>query len=75
LLRLAHDAHKIVASPLSFARLIRTNLMHRRAITELLRPASSPQPDQPRFDFGPAATCAAQRRQETRAALALGNAA
>ena len=30
LLRLAHDANKIVASPLAFARLIRANLMHRR---------------------------------------------
>src|SRR6202790_3033592 len=38
LLRLAHDANKIVASPLAFARLIRTNLVERRAIAELLRP-------------------------------------
>src|SRR6201997_1396159 len=30
LLRLAHEANKIVASPLTFARLIRTNLMQRR---------------------------------------------
>jgi IS4 transposase len=36
LLRLAHDASKIVASPLAFARLIRTNLMLRRSIADLL---------------------------------------
>ena len=36
LLRLAHDAARIVASPLAFARLIRTNLMHPRAIVDLL---------------------------------------
>ena len=35
LLRLAHDANRIVTSPLAFARLLRTNLMHRRAIAEL----------------------------------------
>src|ERR1700676_433327 len=38
LLRLAHEAYKIVASPLAFARLIRTNLVERRAIADLLRP-------------------------------------
>jgi len=42
LLRLAHDAHKIVASPLAFARLIRTNLMMRRQIAELLQSQSPP---------------------------------
>src|SRR4030088_2417387 len=36
LLRLAHDANKIIESPLAFARLIRINLMHRRAIAETL---------------------------------------
>src|SRR5438477_5918853 len=36
LLRLAHDANRIVASPLAFARLIRSNLMHRRPIAKLL---------------------------------------
>ncbi|HEX7884715.1 MAG TPA: IS4 family transposase, partial [Phenylobacterium sp.] len=38
LLRLAKDAVKIVESPLAFARLVRTNLMHRRSIDQLLKP-------------------------------------
>jgi IS4 transposase len=75
LLRLAHDASKVVASPLTFARLIRANLMHRRPIAELLRSTPPPEPDQPGFDFGPAATRAAQRRRQARAQLVLGNAA
>jgi hypothetical protein len=75
LLRLAHDAIKIVASPLAFARLIRTNLMHRRAIAELLQPPTPPPPDQPAFDFGPSATRAAHKRRDQRAALALPKAA
>src|SRR5947199_6393789 len=37
LLRLAHDATTIVAKPLAFASLIRTNLMHRRSIDQLLQ--------------------------------------
>jgi hypothetical protein len=36
LLRLAHDATKIVDSPLAFARLIRANIMHRRNIPDLI---------------------------------------
>ncbi len=68
LLRLAHDANKIVKSPLAFARLIKTNLMQRRTLGELLKPPPEPQPHQARFDFGPAATRAAQRRQRRRAA-------
>jgi hypothetical protein len=75
LLRLAHDANKIVASPLNFARLIRSNLMQRRAIDELLQPTPPPRPDQPRFDFGSAATRAAHRRRASRAPLALRGAA
>src|ERR1700730_15082671 len=67
LLRLAHDANKIVASPLTFARLIRVNLMHRRSIADLLKPPPKPEPQQPRFDFGPHATRAARRRRDTRA--------
>jgi Transposase DDE domain/Domain of unknown function (DUF4372) len=68
LLRLAHDAHKIVASPLTFARLIRTNLMLRRQIAELLQSRSppTPAPHQIRFDFAPHATRAAQRRRDRR---------
>ena len=68
LLRLAHEAHKIVPSPLAFARLIKTNLMQRRAIDQLLGPPPAPRSDQSRFDFGPMATRAAQRRRELRAA-------
>ncbi len=75
LLRLAHDANKIVASPLAFARLIRANLMHRRPIAELLKPQPTPEPQQPRFDFGPYATRAAQRRRNTRASVAMEKAA
>ena len=38
LLRLAQAAQNAVASPLAFARLVRTNLMHRRRIDRLLKP-------------------------------------
>jgi hypothetical protein len=68
LLRLAHDANKIMKSPLAFARLIKTNLMQRRAIAELLTPPAAPRPDQPRFEFAPATTRAAQKRRILRAA-------
>jgi hypothetical protein len=75
LLRLAHEANKIVASPLTFARLIRANLMHWRPIAELLKPPAKPAPKQPEFDFGPHATRAAHRRRIARAAIALEEAA
>ena len=42
LLRLAQDTHKLVESPLAFARLIRVNLMHRRRIDRLLEPEPDP---------------------------------
>lgn len=42
LLRLAQAAHRIVDSPLAFARLIRANLMHRRRIDRLLGPDPVP---------------------------------
>jgi hypothetical protein len=71
LLRLAHAANKIVVSPLAFVQLIRTNLMQRRLIAELLHPPPPPRPDQPRFDFEPPATRAAHRRRQQRALLAL----
>ncbi|HEX7885016.1 MAG TPA: IS4 family transposase, partial [Phenylobacterium sp.] len=45
LLRLAKDAVKIVESPLAFARLVRTNLMHRRPIDQLLKPPPAPASD------------------------------
>jgi IS4 transposase len=38
ILRLAQAAQKTVRSPLQFARLVRTNLMHRRSIDRLLEP-------------------------------------
>jgi IS4 transposase len=77
LLRLAHEANKIVASQLTFARLIRTNLMHRRPISALLQKPPPPSCDsqQAKFDFGPLATRAAQRRRAMRATLQLGQAA
>jgi len=75
LLRLAHDANKIVASPLTFARLIRANLMLRRPIAELLKPPPTPQPKQPQFDFGPYATRAAHRRRNARAPVVMEKAA
>jgi hypothetical protein len=71
LLRLAHDATRIVKSPLAFARLIKANLMHRRLIGALLKSSPPPAPDQPRFDFGTAATRAAQRRQHLRASFSI----
>ena len=75
LLRLAHDATKIVASPLAFARLIKTNLIQRRDIGELLRAAPSPRKDQPRFDFGHETTRQAQRRRAFRAGPTMARAA
>jgi hypothetical protein len=76
LLRLVHDANNIVKSPLAFARLIRTNLMHRRAIAELLQISLPPDPgQQTMFDLGPAATRAAQRRPANRACAAMTKAA
>src|SRR6266404_1751247 len=76
LLRLAHDANKIVKSPLAFARLIRANLMHRRAIAELLQISLPPDPGQQTvFDLGPAATRTAPRRPANRACAAMAKAA
>jgi Transposase DDE domain/Domain of unknown function (DUF4372) len=70
LLRLAHEATRTVASPLTFARLIQSNLMLRRVVAELLKPPPLPEPRQPKFDFGPRATRATRRRREHRAANA-----
>ena len=52
LLRLAHEANKIVESPLKFTRLVRANLMHRREISDLLRPPPLQASPQYNFDFG-----------------------
>jgi hypothetical protein len=76
LLRLAHDANRIVESPLAFARLIRTNLMHRRPIAELLKgPPPPSEPLQAKFDFESCTTRAAQRRRASRACVAIQEAA
>ena len=77
LLRLAHDANRIVQSPLAFARLIQANLMHRRLIADLLQSSSPPKPEpqQSIFDFGASATRAAQRRRASRACAAMEKAA
>jgi Transposase DDE domain/Domain of unknown function (DUF4372) len=47
LLRLAQATQDSVKSPLAFARLIRTNLMHRRRIDQLLPPPTRPKRRQP----------------------------
>jgi hypothetical protein len=76
LLRLTHDANKIVKGPLAFARLIRANLMHPRPIAGLLRTSSLPGPEpQAKFDFEPSAARAAQRRRASRACAATQSAA
>lgn len=76
LLRLAHEANKIVRSPLAFARLIGLNLMHPRPIAELLQTSPpEPEPRQRIFDFGAADTRAARRRRITRACAAMEKAA
>jgi hypothetical protein len=67
LLRLAHEDNRIVDSPLAFARLIRTNLMHRRPIAELLKGPPPTELLQAKFDFEPFATRAAHRRRASRA--------
>ena len=52
LLRLAQLAHKITLPPLTFARLVRTNLMHRRRLDRLLQPDTpTPRPDDRQFNF------------------------
>jgi hypothetical protein len=51
LLRLAQAAQKSPLSPLSFARLVRANLMHRRRIDQLLRPAIPPPKNAAQIEF------------------------
>jgi hypothetical protein len=77
LLRLAHETTKVVQSPLTFARLIRTNLMHRRPITELLKSLPPPNHElqQAKFDFGLSAIRSAQRRRRLRTCPGMQNAA
>ena len=52
ILRLAQLAQKAVHSPLEFARLVRTNLMHRRPINNLLEPLQSVPTNQNQLKFG-----------------------
>ena len=77
LLRLAHDAHGVVESPLAFARLIRTNLMERRPLDELVRRPSPPRPEprQASFAFDAYTTRQAHQRRALRARLAMERAA
>ena len=46
LLHLARDDQKTVQSPLAFARLVRTNLMHRKRIDRLIGPDPTPPKNQ-----------------------------
>ena len=46
LLRIAHAAKRAIASPLTFARLVRANLMHSSTIHDLAKP-EPPPPIQP----------------------------
>jgi Transposase DDE domain/Domain of unknown function (DUF4372) len=68
LLRMAQNADKIVDSPLTFARLIRANLMHRRQVSRLLRPPPMrvPDPRQCAFGFGPLMPIEARRKRASR---------
>jgi Transposase DDE domain/Domain of unknown function (DUF4372) len=76
LLRLAHQANRIVPGPLAFARLIRANLLHRRPIADLLQTTPPPDPgSQPTFAFGELATRAAHRRRASRACAPIRGAA
>lgn len=51
LLRLAYATQKAVDGALAFARLIRTNLMHRRPIDRLLKPLPQPRLDDRQMDL------------------------
>ena len=56
LLHLANTSAKLTHSPLAFARLVRANLMHRRALDRLTKPPP-PEPQDPRqltFNWSPA---------------------
>lgn len=52
LLRLAKDAAKITHGTLAFARLVRANLMHRRALDQMLAPPKPPQRDTRQLALG-----------------------
>lgn len=44
LLRLAQRGQRVISSPLTFARLVRTNLMHLRSLGQLHKPPDKPAP-------------------------------
>jgi IS4 transposase len=52
ILRLAQAGQKVVRSPLQFARLVRTNLMHRRPIDRLLEPLQPIHPSPNQLQLG-----------------------
>jgi hypothetical protein len=51
LLRMAHAAQRSVPSILTFARLVRANLMHRRTIHQLAEPPPRPKPPPAQLDL------------------------
>ena len=63
LIRLAHETHAIIASALAFARLIKTNLMQRRNIADLLERPTKPTSDQYAFCFETLAKADPSRRR------------
>ena len=54
LLRLAQATQERVESPLAFARLVRSNLMHRRRLADLERPPPKQSTDTRQIDLFPA---------------------
>lgn len=68
LLRLAHEANRIVSSPLTFARLIKANLMLGRRIAELLQKPTPPEPERRQilFEFDLIATRSVHKRRANR---------
>jgi len=51
LLRMAQACQTAIKTPLAFAQLIRANLMHRRSISDLLRPPKSSTPPSMQFEL------------------------
>jgi hypothetical protein len=51
ILRLAHAAQGAVTSPLTFARLVRATIMHRRPLDRLIKPPAPPPPNPNQMAF------------------------
>lgn len=51
LLRLAHATQAALTQPLTFARLVRLNLMHRKRLDRLIEPRRQPPPHQQQLSF------------------------